>query len=82
VGNPLSAKGKVLTAMIGANRRLYLAGHCRGGTGAFLQAHAMQDGKLLGEWPLPAAPLRDALASAYGRLYVCTDDGSVIALGQ
>ena len=39
------------------------------------------DGNKLGSYSLPAAPVRDGLAVAGGKIYVSLQDGSVVCLG-
>ncbi|MFQ5731054.1 MAG: PQQ-binding-like beta-propeller repeat protein [Planctomycetaceae bacterium] len=48
--------------------------------GAILWAVSTKDGKTLAELKLPSVPVWDGMASAGGRLFVCTKDGRVICL--
>jgi hypothetical protein len=48
--------------------------------GGVLAAFAAGDGKKLAEHKLPAPPVWDGLAAAYGRLYVSLDGGDVLCL--
>jgi outer membrane protein assembly factor BamB len=53
-----------------------------GKRGATLAAFSAGDGKKLSELKLSAPPVWDGLAAANGRLYMATQDGKVICLGQ
>jgi len=55
-------------------------GALEGRKGGTLIALAPSDGKKLAEYPLKAPPAWDAMAAAYGRLYVATMDGRVVCL--
>ncbi len=48
----------------------------------FLRIHALGDGKLLDETPLDGPPVHDGLAVANGRVYVATENGRLICLGE
>ncbi len=52
-----------------------------GRKGAVLRVHSAADGQMLGEQVLDAPPVFDGLIAAHGRLYLCTEDGSVLCFG-
>lgn len=53
-----------------------------GANGALLRAVSAKDGSKLAERKLASLPTWDGMASANGRLYVTTTDGTVISLGN
>lgn len=70
-------------ALVLAGDRLLAAGHrMERPDEPFLQVYAAADGKLLAEHKLPATPVRDGLAAAYGRLYAACEDGTLRCLGE
>jgi outer membrane protein assembly factor BamB len=54
----------------------------QGSQGGVLWALSREDGAKLAEYELPAGPVFDGMAAAYGRLYVALADGSVVCLRQ
>ena len=54
----------------------------KGDLGGILWAASAADGKKLAEYKLDAAPGWDAMAAAYGRLYLAMRDGSVVCFGK
>ena len=54
----------------------------QGSQGGVLWALSREDGARLAEYELPAGPVFDGMAAAYGRLYVALADGSVVCLRQ
>ncbi|MFP4058438.1 MAG: PQQ-binding-like beta-propeller repeat protein [Candidatus Brocadiia bacterium] len=69
-------------ACVLAGERLLLAGHPRHGEDAFLAVHSAADGTRQAEHGLPARPVRDGLAVAYGRIYLAGSDGTVTCLAE
>jgi len=53
----------------------------QGDEGGILWALSRDNGAKLAEYNLPAAPVFDGMAAAYGRLYVALTDGSIVCLG-
>ena len=66
-------------AMVLAGDTLFLAGPL-GDDPAMVLAISASDGKELGRWPLPAAPVLDGMVAVPGRLYVALENGAVICL--
>ncbi len=64
-------------AMVLAGDRLLLAGHKRYTEEAVLQVFTSSDGARLDEIALPARPVRDGLAVAYGHVFIAGADGDV-----
>ena len=58
------------------------AGALEGRKGAVLLAVNPGDGKTLGEVGLDALPAFDGLSAAGGRLFLATEDGRVLCLGD
>jgi hypothetical protein len=54
----------------------------QGSQGGVPWALSREDGARLAEYELPAGPVFDGMAAAYGRLYVALADGSVVCLQQ
>ena len=54
----------------------------QGELGGVLWAASAANGKKLAEYKLDAAPSWDAMAAAYGRLYLAMQDGSVVCFGK
>jgi hypothetical protein len=54
----------------------------QGSQGGVLWALSREAGAKLAEYELPAGPVFDGMATAYGRLYVALADGSVVCLRQ
>jgi outer membrane protein assembly factor BamB len=52
-----------------------------GRKGAVLRAHSARDGAMLAEQRLGSPPIFDGLIAAHGRLYLCTEAGSVLCFG-
>jgi outer membrane protein assembly factor BamB len=69
-----------VSAMIVAGDRLFLAGHVNEKPQSAVHSYAASDGKKLGQWALPARPVRNGLAAADGRLLVTCEDGSITCL--
>jgi outer membrane protein assembly factor BamB len=69
-------------AMIVAGNRLYLSHHKPGEQITSLHVFDVTDGTGVPEISLPARPVKDGIAAAYGRLYVSCQDGSVVCLGR
>lgn len=81
-------------AMVLAGERLYLAGPpdlgsgreaadaIRGLKGARLWSVSTSDGKQLSEFKLDKAPVFDGLIAAFGRLYMASQDGTIMCLGS
>ena len=75
----------VVRAMVLAKDTVFVAGPRGIGEGekatrGALQAVAARDGATLTELPLDAPPVFDGMASAYGRLFICTTAGDVLCL--
>ena len=68
-----------VAAMAVAGKVLFAAGAAEGSKPKLL-ACAIDDGRLLSELPLPAAPAFDGMAVAQSRLYLTLTDGSVLCL--
>jgi hypothetical protein len=58
-----------------------LADALDGKAGGLLWAVSTADGQRLSELPLASPPVFDGMAAAAGRLYISTQDGSVVCLG-
>ena len=81
-----------VTAMVRAADTIFVAGSpdivdpkdphgaWEGRKGGVLAAFAAADGKPLAEHKLPAPPVWDGLAVAYGRLYISLENGDVLCL--
>jgi hypothetical protein len=54
----------------------------QGKAGGLLECLSRQDGRLLQTHKLTAPPVFDGMAAAYGKLYLCLSDGSVICLSE
>jgi hypothetical protein len=54
-----------------------LAETCAGGQGAILRAVSAANGDTLGEYKLDKLPVWDGVATAYGRIFIVTQDGAV-----
>ncbi|HID21936.1 MAG TPA: hypothetical protein EYP14_05990 [Planctomycetaceae bacterium] len=52
-----------------------------GRNGVRLLAVSAKDGRLLSEWDLPALPVLDGLAAAYGRLFLSLQNGELVSFG-
>ncbi|MBN2314560.1 MAG: PQQ-binding-like beta-propeller repeat protein [Sedimentisphaerales bacterium] len=50
--------------------------------GVVVMAFSASDGSELAQYPLDGSPLFDGMAAAYGRLYISTEDGAVLCLGE
>jgi outer membrane protein assembly factor BamB len=57
-------------------------GAWEGRQGGRLVAFAAADGRKIADHNLPAPPVWDGLAAAYGRLFLSTQDGRVLCLGR
>jgi hypothetical protein len=68
-----------IAAMAIAGKVLFAAGAAEDGNPKLL-AWAIEEGRLLSEVPLPAAPAFEGLAIAQSRLYLTLTDGSVLCL--
>ncbi len=88
--SPVRARAMVLTP-----ERVFFAGQpnlgnssddafasYRGEKGAKVVAVAVEDGAIMSELDLPAAPVFDGMASARGRLYLSLKGGTVVCLGN
>ncbi|MHC4226791.1 MAG: hypothetical protein ACYSW0_05125, partial [Planctomycetota bacterium] len=51
-----------------------------GKEGAVLWVVSTQDGEKLAEYRLGSLPVFDGMAAAYGRLYISTQDGSIMCM--
>jgi len=81
-------------AMVLAGQRLYLAGSpdivpkedpmaaFEGRLGARLWVVSVSDGEKLAEYELDSLPVFDGLIAASGRLYVATQDGRLVCMGE
>ena len=69
-------------AVLLAGETLFAAHQGAGGKGGELWALSKADGRKLGQIALPAAPRWDGMAAAGGRLFVSTQDGRVLCLGE
>jgi len=58
-----------------------LAGTYEGRGGAVLRATSAADGSELAEYKLDVLPAWDAMAAAYGRLFIVNQDGSIVCWG-
>lgn len=77
-------------AMVRTDDALFIAGPpgretvtpaaLEGGTDAVLLAIAPDDGRVLAEWPLPAAPVWDGMAAASGNLYLSLTNAQLLCL--
>ena len=54
----------------------------QGNHGCVLSLISLEDGQVRGEFSLPSVPVHDGMALAKGYLYLCTEDGSILCLGQ
>jgi len=50
--------------------------------GVVVMAFSASDGSELAQCPLDASPVFDGMAAAYGRLYISTEDGTVLCLAE
>jgi len=57
-------------------------GRWRGEAGGLVKCLARTDGRLLGTCKLASPPVFDGMASAYGKLYICLADGSVVCFSK
>jgi hypothetical protein len=57
-------------------------GRWRGQAGGLIKCLARTDGRLLGTVKLASPPVFDGMAAAYGKLYICLADGSVVCLSK
>ena len=69
-------------AVLLAGETLFAAHNAADGEGGELWALSRADGRKLGELALPAAPRWDGMAAVPGRLFVSTQDGRVLCLGE
>ncbi len=67
--------------MLVADEALFVS-DLRADRGGRLLTFSAADGKKLGEAKLPAPPVWDGMAAAYGRLYVSLADGRIVCLGN
>jgi len=68
-----------IDALAAAGKVLFAAATSEGSNFKLL-SYAIEDGRLLSELPLPAAPNFDGIAVAQSRLYLTLKDGSVLCL--
>jgi hypothetical protein len=54
----------------------------QGKDGGLLECLSRTDGRLLQTYKLPAPPVFDGMAAAYGRLFLCLSDGSVLCFSD
>jgi hypothetical protein len=54
----------------------------RGKEGGLVKCFARTDGRSLGTHKLTSPPVFDGMAAAYGKLYICLADGSVVCLSK
>jgi hypothetical protein len=52
-----------------------------GAEGAILRVVSTRDGSTLKDYELKSLPVWDGLAAAQGRLYLATQDGSIVCFG-
>jgi outer membrane protein assembly factor BamB len=75
-----------LRGMAVTPERSYVAGLLPEGNGKqtanVVRAYGLADGKLLAESPLAGAPVHDGVAVAGDKVYVCTQQGQLICLGE
>jgi outer membrane protein assembly factor BamB len=57
-------------------------GRWRGKAGGLVKCLARSDGRMTGTCKLSAPPVFDGMAAAYGKLYICLADGSVVCLSK
>ena len=69
-------------ALVVADQDLLVAAASADGKRAELRYFSKVDGRKLAQVELPAAPRWDGLAVADGRIYVTTEDGRVLCLGE
>lgn len=53
-----------------------------GAEGAVLRVASIEDGQTVADHRLDSLPVWDGMAAAHGRLYLSTEDGSIICLGK
>jgi hypothetical protein len=70
----------VITSLVVAGKTIFLAGHEKEKEPSFVHAYAAADGKKLGQWMLPAPPVRNGLIAASGRLFVSLESGALLCL--
>ena len=57
-------------------------GRWQGKQGGLVKCLARSDGRLLQTCKLTSPPVFDGMAAAYGKLYICLADGSVVCLAS